>query len=516
MKKSTFRLGFKIVRTAVCEKDIKFQKVWEKHSSQPITYEGGQLYFSNYTKCYTCFGPGGVPCQLYSPSTCSFGPGGVPCQLYSLAVHPTIEKIEDCVICYGSLEKIPVEHRGYRPSLLALKNTWLMRYDQETGEMLEQVYLSPSLKFKHLAWDTSMEYVVACTVQMDVRRQPQQEDRTLMVLAVFSVFPLGFVAMLEISTHVFGRDICSCMMSDGLLLIMHHNSFIRFYSFEHILKQGKLHSASLYRHCEELGGVVGTPPMGAPCQCHPHSLPRSVVSSEKCGALLVHWRHSLALHNDSTCQYCLKEDFVIKAPENTNSAVSQPSFTSSGRAVRRTARFSEDTLDDTLNTIQTVDYEDELDLIVTFVTVIKHGDIQAKVKVYDNETGRFIRDIELDEPWVEFSEHVVILDLDMIIHTVKQPGRKFSCYVHRLERTPNEPQVTQTKRTTQPSTAQRNMSHTASLRQRSGKALAGPCPSGWVTHQKQVLAGAIWTRDACLSLGRQLMSCLLALVESVS
>ncbi|KAI0229881.1 hypothetical protein LSAT2_019695 [Lamellibrachia satsuma] len=160
-------------------------------------------------------------------------------------------------------------------------------------------------------------------------------------------------------------------------------------------------------------------------------------------------------------QYCLKEDFVIKAPENTNSAVSQPSFTSSGRAVRRTARFSEDTLDDTLNTIQTVDYEDELDLIVTFVTVIKHGDIQAKVKVYDNETGRFIRDIELDEPWVEFSEHVVILDLDMIIHTVKQPGRKFSCYVHRLERTPNEPQVTQTKRTTQPSTAQRNMSHTA-------------------------------------------------------
>ena len=29
-----------------------------------------------------------------------------------------------------------------------------------------------------------------------------QEDRTLMVLAVFSVFPLEFVAMLEISTHV--------------------------------------------------------------------------------------------------------------------------------------------------------------------------------------------------------------------------------------------------------------------------------------------------------------------------
>ena len=52
-------------------------------------------------------------------------------------------------------------------------------------------------------------------------------------------------------------------------------------------------------------------------------------------------------------------------------------------------------------TIQTVDYEDELDLIVTVVTEMKHGDLQAKVKVYDNETGRFIRDIELDEPWAE-------------------------------------------------------------------------------------------------------------------
>ena len=52
-------------------------------------------------------------------------------------------------------------------------------------------------------------------------------------------------------------------------------------------------------------------------------------------------------------------------------------------------------------TIQTVDYEDELDLIVTVVTEMKHGDVQAKLNVYDNETGRFIRDIELDEPWAE-------------------------------------------------------------------------------------------------------------------
>lgn len=443
--------------------------------------------------------------------------------------HPTTEKIEDCLVCYGSLDKIPTKHKGYRPSLLALKNSWLMRYDLETGVMLERVYLSPALKFKHLAWDTAMEYVVARTVQMDVRGQVQQEDRTLLVLAVFSVFPLEFVAMLEVSTHVFGRDICSCMMSDGLLLVMHQNSFIRFYSFDHILKQGQLHHASLYNQCEELGGVVGTPPCGLPTNVTLTACPdvlfevrsvehylciggipwhyimtphgqdgcfhvftldsRQLIGSgridlkvlalepDKCnfhpdGRIIYTSEHEIRMLRLVECdspsdnQYCLKEDFVIKAPENTNSAVPQPKHTSSGRPIRRTARFSENALDDSLDTIQTVDYEDELDLIVTVVTETKHGDVQAKVKVYDNETGRFIRDIELDEPWAEFSEHVVILDMDTIIHTVKQPGRKFACYVHRLQRTPLEPQFIWRKDTSQPTLGQRNRSHTANRSRR--------------------------------------------------
>ena len=50
------------------------------------------------------------------------------------------------------------------------------------------------------------------------------------------------------------------------------------------------------------------------------------------------------------------------------------------------------------------------------------------------------------------------------------------------------------------------------LRQRSRKVQAGPCPSGWVTHQKQVLAGATWHET--LLLAADAMSP--ALVESVS
>ena len=50
------------------------------------------------------------------------------------------------------------------------------------------------------------------------------------------------------------------------------------------------------------------------------------------------------------------------------------------------------------------------------------------------------------------------------------------------------------------------------LRQRSRKVQAGPCPSGWVTHQKQVLAGATWHET--LLLAADAVSP--ALVESVS
>ena len=59
-------------------------------------------------------------------------------------------------------------------------------------------------------------------------------------------------------------------------------------------------------------------------------------------------------------------------------------------------------------TIQALDYEDELDLIVAVVTETKHGNIQARVQLFDNETGRLMRDIEMNEPrasevwWVFF------------------------------------------------------------------------------------------------------------------
>ena len=48
--------------------------------------------------------------------------------------------------------------------------------------------------------------------------------------------------------------------------------------------------------------------------------------------------------------------------------------------------------------IQALDYEDELDLIVAVVTETKHGNIQAKVQLFDNETGQLMRDIEMNEP----------------------------------------------------------------------------------------------------------------------
>ena len=74
-------------------------------------------------------------------------------------------------------------------------------------------------------------------------------------------------------------------------------------------------------------------------------------------------------------------------------------------------------------TIQALDYEDELDLIVAVVTETKHGDIRVKVKLYDNETGRLMRDIELNEPTDEvgiilFTGFVKLLRMSNLTETI--------------------------------------------------------------------------------------------------
>ncbi|KAK2157751.1 hypothetical protein LSH36_185g05049 [Paralvinella palmiformis] len=76
--------------------------------------------------------------------------------------------------------------------------------------------------------------------------------------------------------------------------------------------------------------------------------------------------------------------------------------------------------------IPTVDYENDLDLLYLSIVSQAGDDVESVVHFYDNQTGAL------------FYDHVISLDLDVLIHIVKSPMRKFSCYVYKMSRLPHD------------------------------------------------------------------------------
>ena len=52
-----------------------------------------------------------------------------------------------------------------------------------------------------------------------------------------------------------------------------------------------------------------------------------------------------------------------------------------------------------LQTLQCVDYEDELDLLA--VSTYHQDQRKATVRLYDNQTGTMFKEVALEEQWIE-------------------------------------------------------------------------------------------------------------------
>ncbi|ELT91751.1 hypothetical protein CAPTEDRAFT_155434 [Capitella teleta] len=491
--KNYLRRNNLIVRKIICQPGLKFKKTWQKHSKHPISYENHRFYFENFRICYHRSGHGNQPQLLYSLPSC-----------------PASQKIEDCLSCVCPLASIPLEHKGYRPHLIALTaHNWLVRYDITTGQPLEQVFLgSPHrYKFKHLAWNLDVQSFFVKSVQC--RNQQNEPRNILLCLAFFTVFPLRFTGMLEISRTVFGSDVTDAMISQNCLITMHHGSRVKLYSMEQVIQQGLLHEANLHTHCTELNGVVGSAGVGLPLNIRLRS-PPEVLFSVKCADHSVclggiPWHYIISkpkegsifrvynlssqemvlngrlempglsiepdkcmFHADdsgrllhiganhlSEVMHCLKEEFeIIPSAYNgkpeiaqvlgdfgficiTHLVFLQPNYTSSGRQVKKKS-YSDDAVDCDYASLRHVDYEDDLDIILLTSVTSSNGSYQGRVSLHDNQTGRFLREIELDDPWAECCDYIITLDMDMLVHLIKAPQRHFYCIVYQLQRDETE------------------------------------------------------------------------------
>lgn len=184
------RQNLNILRRIVLQDNNDFIKVWSKTSKCPISYESGKIYFENYRCCYS---------SLHSK----------PQILYELPKRSKLEKIEDVLLCESTLHKSLNKPSDQKPCLLALTaDNWLHRLSSETGQQLQKVYLSPIIKFRYLGWDVPQETFYIKSIQnkgTHLAGQMSPDPDTLMYLAVFHVFPLEFVAIMEIKKTVYRK-----------------------------------------------------------------------------------------------------------------------------------------------------------------------------------------------------------------------------------------------------------------------------------------------------------------------
>ncbi|KAJ8012780.1 hypothetical protein DPEC_G00046430 [Dallia pectoralis] len=249
------RQNFKILRSIILQDSTDFSKVWTKSSKSTISYESGRIYFENYECCYSSL-----------PSE--------PHLLYELRKRPKAEKIEDALLCQCPLSKRLPTPSDEKPCLLALTaNNWLYRFSAETGQELERVYLSPHHKFRYLGWDVSQETFYVKSIQnkmTSTARQAGLNQNTLLYLAVFNVFPLKLVGILEINKSIFGSTVIDVVLSQGVLAVSHSSKTVRLYSFDDILSKYMTKKLVLGEQCSSEGGgaAVGKAPFGIPVNIH--------------------------------------------------------------------------------------------------------------------------------------------------------------------------------------------------------------------------------------------------------
>ncbi|XP_061736031.1 DDB1- and CUL4-associated factor 17 isoform X2 [Nerophis ophidion] len=411
---SLTRLNLKVLRDILVQGNRDFSEVCSKTSNSQIMYENGKIYLDSYVRCYTC---------VHSE----------PHLLYNLPKRCETAKFQDALLLQCPLENTLASPSDQKSSLLVLNdNNWLYRLSDATGQELERVFLSSKHRFKYLSWDVSQEIFYVKSVQIKDNTWPRQADiRQSIVaqLAIFQIFPLQIVGVMEVNKQVFGSGVTDVVLSQGLLVVSYSRA-VKFFSFEHIVKKYMKERLALGMASTLLKGKkVGEFPFGIPVNIQITEQP-PVLFEVPCsntglqiGGFPWHYIHTPPQkRHHGTHHICSLRDRTMPT--------SQVTVTSSGRAVKRRIQQLDD--DPDLETFHMVEYEDELDLLAVVVTNGADGEGRARIQLHDNQSGRVLKTVDLSETWDETFRHDLVFDKDTIIH-IEQKHTKVCCHVYKLQ-----------------------------------------------------------------------------------
>ncbi|KPP75761.1 DDB1- and CUL4-associated factor 17-like, partial [Scleropages formosus] len=367
------------------------------------------------------------------------------------------------------------------PSLLALTaHNWLYRLSTKTGKQLQKVCLSSRYKFRYLGWDVPQETFYIKSVQnkqSPTVRQAGLDNNAMIYLAVFQVFPLEIVAVLEISKRVFGSTVLDVTLSQGVLVVSHSNKTVKLYSFENIVdkllrcvefSQFMTRRLVLGEQCQWSGisGTVGESPFGIPVNIHINECPPVLyelpcldnymqIGGHPWHVIFTpnHKKHrgtyhicllkdgTLAHNGIQDMQCCsLESDWIYFHPDESGriihvgpSKINVLKIVKSQECLSKFAVVSDFSITAHRDhiTFRVVEYEDELDLLAVVEVTLRDEKGRANVGLHDNQSGVLMKTVELVESWDVTYTHELFFDQDTIVHIAQEKNNLFSCHVYK-------------------------------------------------------------------------------------
>ncbi|XP_034283158.1 DDB1- and CUL4-associated factor 17 [Pantherophis guttatus] len=478
---TVYRKNMSLLRKLICQETTTFKNVCTIQSSSPISYHSGKIYLNNYRRCVSCITP--------EPRT-----------IYQMPGWPTSEKIEDALLLECPVGEVLPMPSDYKPSWAAVTaHNWLFRLSANSGEILEKVYLASHCKFRYLNWDMPQEVMAIKSTQLKLpaaARRTGIQQSVLYFLAIFRVWPLSFVGMLELDKKIFGNSMADVSVSHEMLIVTHSTGHVRLYSFQAISERFMEHPVDLGQEYSWNGkvGIVGKYPFGIPCNIkitdtpdllfevsslesafqiggYPwhyiitpnkksqegmfhvcslkdHTLAKNGIQDMKCCSLEP---DRISFHPDSSGRMLhvgpnlikvlkLKETESAKQQEVTEDFIIEANRENNvNNSVTITAsgrivkkRFKLLDDDPEQETFKIVDYEDELNLL-SVVAVTQIGvDGAAHLDFHCNEQGIRLKSFPFVESWDVTYNHEVHFDRDIVLHIQQTPRRMFSCHVYQM------------------------------------------------------------------------------------
>ncbi|XP_058046734.1 DDB1- and CUL4-associated factor 17 isoform X2 [Ahaetulla prasina] len=442
---TVYRKNMSLLRKLICQETTTFKNVWTIQSSSPISYHSGKIYLDNYRRCVSCITP--------EPRT-----------IYQMPGWPTSEKIEDALLLECPVGEVLAKPSDYKPSWAAVTaHNWLFRLSANSGEILEKVYLASHCKFRYLSWDMPQEIMAIKSTQLKLPAAARQTgilQSVLYFLAIFRVWPLSFVGMLELDKKFMEHPVdlgqeyswngkvgivgkypfgipCNIKITDTPDLLFEVSSLesafqIGGYPWHYIItpnkksQEGIFHVCSLKDHTLAKNGIQDM----KCCSLEPDRISFHPDSSGRMLHVGPNLIKVLKLkESESAKQQKVTEDFIIEAnrENNVNNSVT---VTASGRIVKKRFKLLDD--DPEQETFKIVDYEDELNLLYVVAVTQIGVDGAAHLDFHCNEQGIQLKSFPFVESWDVTYNHEVHFDRHIVLHIQQKPHRMFSCHIYQM------------------------------------------------------------------------------------